>query len=353
MGHPLPEVERRSVMRRVVLCAVLTVLIAIPATASPTRRARVATRFIVSMQKPNGSFATGLSPVGTAADAVMSLVAARRGRDAIRLAAGYLERQVDKGNVGDIGLASKVVMAAVAVGANPKRFGGENLVKDIRSTQQPDGRFGESTPVFHHALAMLALAAAGTPPSPPAADWLASAQCDDGGWQFTEPATEADDEHCFNADMGSDFFTSDTNTTSLAVQALAVAPGTLEPGVDPFTYFELARDPIKGGWGYSHELTLTDANSTALVLQAHTAAGADVPEGAAKALAGLQYRRCGKRPGAFAFTWLDENEDGVYGKRSGPDLAATVGAIPGLLRLAFPIGHADVTKNRVRVPSCR
>jgi hypothetical protein len=342
--------KERDVRSRV-LCvvAIALVVVAAPAGAVTTRaRTRAAAHYLVSRQAGDGSFEGSVSPVGGAADGIVSLVAARRGPKAIDRAVGYLKAQVRAGAVDTVGLQAKVVMAAVAAGRNARNFGGENIVRRIRTSIQPDGRYGSTTAVLDHALAVLALTAAETPVAPGATQWLAGAQCTDGGWQYDEPAGATDNEHCWDG-TDTDFFQSDTNTTALAVQALASVPDTPQPAVSPFGFFRDARDDIKRGWGYDLTFTTTDANSTALVLQAFAAAGRSAPPAAVHALEDLQYLRCGQKYGAFAFTWIDPDGDGTY-KRSGPDTYATTGGILGLFGKPLPIAEHDVTRP---VSGCR
>ncbi|MGH2702512.1 MAG: hypothetical protein ACRDJB_13195 [Actinomycetota bacterium] len=281
------------------------------------------------------------SPLGSTADAVVSLVAAKAGQSAVNRAIDYLKRKVDKVlSDPDVGLRGKVVMALVAAGRNPRRFAGTNLVKEITKLEQPDGRYGEDTEVFSQALLLLALVAADKQPSDVGAQWLVDAQCDDGGWQFDEPAGPVDDEHCKDLSDPNDFNTSDSNTTSLAVQALAALG--VEPAADPFSFIESLRDDNKGGWGFTQEFTLTDANSTALVIQAYKADGQSIPSGGMDALRALQYPLCKKNHAAFAFSYEDNGNGGL--KRTGPDVGATISAIPGLLRLPFPIAEREITR---------
>jgi hypothetical protein len=331
------------------ICAVIASVPAVGVRAAPTpaARARGAIGYLADQQKKNGSFEGSLSPVGTAADAIVAMVAARRGRGPMNDALDHLRAQVRKGNASGIGLKAKVVLAAVAAGANPKRFGGTNLIKEIKDTVQSDGRFGGMTPAFDHALALLALEGTRAPVPEEAVAWLADAQCDDGGWQFDEPAAPEEDEHCLsNPDPDNDFFQSDTNTTALAVQAFA-ALGEDAPvlDADPFAFFGAIRDEVKNGWGYTWDFTLTDANSTALVLQAYASEDRDVPAGARKALSALQWGRCSETPGAFAFTWLQQ--EGGYARDQG-NVAATVAAVPGLLGVPLPVEHRRVRKGAPR-----
>ena len=96
-------------------------------------------------------------------------------------------------------------------------------------------------------------------------------------------------------------------------------------GVSPYPFFADSRDATHGGWGYTSGFG-TDANSTALVIQAYEAADRAIPSGGLAALRGLQDLDCG----AWSFNYTGD----VPGP---PDVGATIGAIPGVLRTAFPI----------------
>ena len=316
----------------------------------------MATRYLAAQQAENGSM-PGFSAIGSTSDAAVSLVAARRGAGALDDAMTFLVKQVARDEVEGLGETAKVVMAAVASGRDPRDFGGRNLVAEIRDTFSPrSGRYVESAPsakVVSHSLAMLALSAAGARVAPEASEWLRKAQCRDGGWQFDEPSRRDDNAHCGD---GTDFDAqSDTNTTAYAVQALAVAPAERRLRTSPFQYFRSARDAVKGGWRFEHRLrpfgarVYTDANSTALVIQAYKARDRRLPEGAMKALKALQRRLCGRTAGGFAYTW--EKRDGRL--RRGPaDLGATIGAIPGLLRRPLPVDAFEVTRPAPRPGRC-
>jgi hypothetical protein len=338
--------------RRVVALGVIAGVVsaAPPADATPKRRARVAVRFISSKQSSDGSL-PAFSKVGSTADAVLSFVAARRGDRASKRALDYLSAQVQSPDsaaeaVDTVGERAKVILAAVAGGRDPRDFGGRNLVREIKDVRRPSGRYGRQTPVFDQALAILALDAATARRSRTAARWLAGAQCRDGGWQFDEPARRRDNRHC-NDGSDDDFFKSDTNTTSYAVQALVVNQARLDRS--PLRFFRRARDAAKGGWGYARN-NLTDANSTALVLQAYAARERRHPRGALGALKALQYRRCGQNGGAFAFTYAPR--PGGRLARSGRDLGATIGGVLGLLERPLPIAPFDISEPAPARRSC-
>lgn len=334
---------------------------------SPARRARLAVRYLVRHQQDDGTM-RGFSPLGSTADAVQAMVAAGRAPKAIAEAISYIEGPVI--DDAPLGQKAKVLMAVVAAGRDPRNVAGHHdLVAEIESTQQPSGRYAvaEGDPsgaVISHALAMLALTAAGEPPSPEAAQWLIDAQCGDGGWQYDEPAGSADDEHCFDAaqtEPGADFSRSDTNTTSYAVQALARYPLADRLVADPFAFFETARDQIKGGYVYDPQSRcreaalppacfVTDANSTALVIEAHVAGERTLPGGVLHALEHLQYRTCGKVAGAFAFTWTIRDgklrrDPSAAAARDGSasNVGATIEGIMGLLRRSQPVPALEVT----------
>lgn len=306
------------------LCAVVLVGIAGIAEAAPLTdqdRAERAVAYLASRQRANGAI-VAFSPIGSTADAVSSFVAAGVGRTRMNRALGFLRAQVEAGKVDTIGLQAKVALAVAAAGANPRDFGGVNLIRSLRDTVS-GGHFGDSA-VFDDATAVLALEAADVTPGTGVAAWLLAAQCPDGGWAYDLPYGPGDDDHCYDG-TGTDFFTSDSNATSLVVQALA-GMHTTDWLRSPFGYFDTVRDGAKGGWAYSASFVATDANSTGLVLQAYVAAGLPIPAGGLIALRKLQYPGCG----AFAYTYSGDT-------KGDPDVGATIGAIPGLLRTSFPV----------------
>lgn len=346
-------------IKRGAALAVLAALLlsTVPAAAGPTlrRRARQASGWLTTHQNEDGSF-PGFSPLGSTADAVLSLVAARRAPSSIEAALDYLEAHVADADT--LGQKAKLVLAAVAGGRDSRDFGGEDLVQAMLDSEQQDGRYGAATPadpfdgeVTNQALVILALAAApGVDPSTNALVWLVDAQCDDGGWQHTGPQAADENGHCFTGNPNADFFRSDTNTTSLAVQAIAAHPQAIAPlESSPFRFFRKIRDQRKGGWGYTWNLRLTDANSTAAAVQAFVSFGKRLPDGAMRALTRLEYKLCGRRAGAFAYTY---EERGGRLRKAGPDEGATIAAIPALLKRTLPIRYVEVSKAAPGLPAC-
>ena len=352
---------RRCAAAGVALSLVLPIA---PAAARPRRDRRVAAaaRYLASNQADTGAVSGGFSQFGTTADAVLAWTAANRGERQIDRAMRWLEDNVDEATT--LGLKSKLLIAVATTGGDTRAFGGHDLVQEIQDTKTEEGQYGgeSNTDVGYHVLAMIALEAARVDRPQDAIDWLRDAQCDDGGWQFDEPSSANDDEHCFDSTAENDFASSDTNTTAYASIALSGTPDAT-PHHDPFAFFRTARDEYKKGWVYDPHgkcteetlgkefCYLTDANSTALVLMAYQAAGEEIPRSGDYALMNLQYRLCGKRGGAFAFGWTYDPDTERF-HRDGPNVGATVAAVPPIVRWTFGVDY-EVTRPVPKRRACR
>ena len=297
------------------------------ASTDDAGRAASAMAYVGAEQLADGSF-PGFSAVGSTADTVLDMTATGFGGAALTDALTYLRSQVHTGNVTGVGLTAKVLMAAEAALAagrtavDPTHFGGADLIASITGAERPSGRFRDAS-VFDQALAIIALVSAGATPTVAETTWLAGAQCPDGGWQFDRPHRASENRHCRDKSDPNDSTSSDTNTTAMAVMALH---GLRAPDADPFAFFHSIRDHVHHGWGYTWGFHRTDANSTSLVLQAFAADGKRPPARAARALRRLRYP-CG----AVAYSFDDD------GRRTGKDVAATIGAALGFLGEPFPV----------------
>ena len=304
------------------------------AATDSERRARIGVGYLASQQEADGSIPRSPPWIDRGRGHLHGGGSA--GADTIVDAMRYLRMQVAKGAVTNVGQRAQVSLAVVAAGGTPREFGGRNLIAQLRATEQPNGRYGRSTDVYEHALAMLALAAADAGPSTAATAWLARAQCGDGGWQNDDPPGPARTSTASTESIRVDFFTSDTNTTGVAVQALGRSRIS-RSGPRPVRL--LRRHPgsevrrLGAAWGFE----TTDANSGALVLEAYAASGRRLPSGALAALKALQYRRCG----AWAYSWTD-GRGGVV--RTPPDVGATIQAIQGVLQQPLPPETLPVSK---------
>jgi hypothetical protein len=108
--------------------------------------------------------------------------------------------------------------------------------------------------VFTHSLVVISLNHAGIPAASLASAYLRAAQLSDGGWGFGD--------------------SSDPDTTSLAIQALASAGRTIaDPDIAEAIAYLAASQGADGGWGF--DPAESNTSSTAFVVQALVAAGED------------------------------------------------------------------------------
>ena len=240
---------------------ILTLALALPLLAAEQPEVAEAVDWLLSKQQPNGGFTNGFdegSDLGATVEVILAAVAAGENPHSWRPSpVDYLEAQVASGTLQDAGSWSRVLLGVVALDEAPHAFGGVDLVSELLATQDlATGRFGDS--IFAHAYALLALDNAGAEISADAVEFLLAAQTDDGSWPM------------FAGDSV------DTNTTSLAVQAL-VAVGEDEAAREALPYLRSMQNADGGfPWQKPSDFgTASDANSTALVLQALTAL--DVP----------------------------------------------------------------------------
>ncbi len=313
----------RSLMILLTLGSLL--LTALPARAG----APEALDWLRSQQNDDGSFgdpASSISNLLTTADAVQAIVTAgedpntweKNGNTPITYLAANIARLSGAGDT------AKVILAAVAAGKNPRDFGGVDLVATLEGTLGDDGKFGgENDFQFHHCLAILALKSVGRPIPAAAVDYLKSAQIADGTWAWNFATTPGE---------------GDNNSAALAVMALIAAAEPADSAAIQLTIAHFTtQQNDDGGFPYiapSPYGTDSDANSTAVVLQALIAAGQD-PATWVKgdgntplsALAGFQ------------------NDDGSFAwQLAFPDanFLATVQAIPALLGQPYPIATTTV-----------
>jgi len=348
---------RRTLAALLATCALgATAHATAPAPPPPPREARWAATWLAGRVKPGG-YVTALDGKPDLATSVVIGIAlaaagvAPRTLDAI---AAYAAAHVDDYAVANgrdrPGALGRLALLAAASGRDPNAFGGHRLVDRILATQTsvgPEaGLFAD--PVYHgtfsHALGLLGVSAARalTADQRAARDraiaWLRTQQCADGGWQQAPRPVLLDLALTECAATGS-ANGPDTNTAAFAAQALA-AHGAA-PARDALGWFAAARNP-QGGWGYAPRAA-TDADSTALVVQAIGALGGTTD--ATKALLVLQIRCSGAKAdrGAFAY------QRGADGKLR-PNVYATAEAVPAVAHKPFPLTRPAATVARAPLP---
>ena len=201
------------------------------------------------------------------------------------LAANVADVIANEGVAGnDPGRIGGLLVVVDAAGGDPSSFGGADLpalLADTLGDYEP-GLYGATDPTYDGAyrqsLAIVGLVAAGGTPAAAAVDWLVAQQCDDatpsadGGWQ------------AYRADLGVgcgapdpvNFTGPDTNSTALAIQALAavdVTGGLVRAG----DFLDRAQ-AADGGFPFVSGGD-TDPNSTALVILAIVALNEDPTAG--------------------------------------------------------------------------
>jgi hypothetical protein len=315
----------RIAILTVALASILVGALPVLAAADVT----AALDYLQAQQNADGGFGSGFSPdstLGSTADVVLAIVAAGGDLAAFDQDGStpltYLEANASSATSG--GDLSKLILAAIAAGENPRDFGGVDSVAKLEGLADTSGRIGGETDTFvSHVLAVLALSSAQRPIPAAAVETIKDAQQENGSWAWDGTAETA----------------GDTNTTAFAVQALVA--GGEDPGSDPvanaLAYYKGIQNE-DGGWPYQNPSdygTATDANSTAVTIQAIVAAGQDPagPDWAA-----------GENTPVAALEAL-QNESGAFAWQAAvPDdnLLATVQALPALAGKAFPLATMDV-----------
>jgi len=296
----------------------LLVTFALPAWAEDPVETGLA--YLSAQQQDDGGFTNGFSEgsdLGTTCDVVLAIAAggqdaSARVSDGGNSPLGYLYAQVAGGAVDTLGLKAKVVLALLATGQDPTAFAGHDLIAELNTAYDgTSGSYGGT--IFDQALVMLALFDAGQPIPDEAAQYLLDNQCTDGAWALFGGTTAG---------------TGDTNTTALAVHALLATGHHSEIG-EAFAYFHRVQNS-DGGFPYQSPSDYgsdTDANSTAVVLQALLAAGEPLsnwtpggtdPLGALVAL---------HDPASGAFVW--------QAALPYPNVLATAQAIPAVAGYTF------------------
>lgn len=224
----------------------------------------------------------------------------------------------------------------------------------------PAGLYGSGDPqydgVFRQSTALLAQDAVGVRPARQAVNWLAQQQCDGGS--FT--AYRADSSEPCGSGSAED--TADTNATGMAIQALAVLGGNSKTVTSAVTWLKSVQNK-DGGWGYNPG-SPTDANSTALVIGALSAAGEnpekvlsrDGDNSPYKALGDLQLGCAadGKERGAFAYQ-PDEDSGDLTANDAATVAAALAAGGSGLATVAsndYEVADGSEEEATVTAPSC-
>jgi LPXTG-motif cell wall-anchored protein len=278
--------------------------------------AQKALAYIRTQQQPDGTF-KGFG-AGSTADAIYALVAAGAKPGEVKNGQasaldGLAKLAPEAAKPDQTGLAAKFAIAALLAGQNPRSVGGNDLVAAVeKGFNQGTGQYGKD--VTSHALALIALRGAGATVQPAAVQALEKLQLPDGGWSFDgAPATG-----------------SDTNTTSVAVQALVATGGSDQARQKALSYLK-AQQNADGGFPFSQTSqygNASDANSTALAVEAIVASGDSLNNWAKGGKTPLDRLLAFQNPSG-AFRFQDTPPDDNAG--------ATYQAVPAVKATTFPL----------------
>ena len=209
-----------------------------------------------------------------------------------------------------------LIQAALAAAADPRAFGGLDLVARLEAYFDPStGKYGDGQ-AFTQALAIQALVAAGQTVPTAARTYLHAAEDSDGGWDYQDVPN----------DTTNPYDTSDTNSTAMVLMALDAAG-------------DHSRDSAGLAWmhplqnadgGFSLQGGGSDPDSTALVDQAILATGGS-PTAAAWTV-----------NGHTPFSELEATQDpsGGYAYPGSPANPFTTSPVlPALFGHAFPVSN--------------
>jgi hypothetical protein len=281
--------------------------------ATPLVAAAKAIAWLKTQVSANGSLGNNLS---LTSELVLAVKAARQDPNSFHSPSpvAYLRSRSATILGQNVGVIGKVALAVEAAGANPYSFGGVNLIHAIRSKDRV-GLF--DTQLFDQSFAMMALRASVQPTSSLAFFQVLRQQDSSGGWGFAGPGDP------------------DTNSTSVAIQALQATSGLLHASplrsrslLAALKYLH-AQQNADGAFPYQRTSQFcastcpSDANSTAYVIQALVAAGGD-PRGGS-------WRKNGRDP-MNALVAMQASNGSFAGVSP---LIATVQAVPGLVALPF------------------
>ncbi|PKQ28041.1 MAG: hypothetical protein CVT63_04870 [Candidatus Anoxymicrobium japonicum] len=207
-------------------------------------------------------------------------------------------------------------LAVCSAGADPRSFGGRNLVADIKARIATDGHIGDM--VNDHCWGIIALVAAGEKAPDSSRTWLAARQNIDGGFGFS-------------GDSGSD-----PDDTGAALQALAAAGEDRQSNTIKRALSYLRFCQASDG-GFTWQAGASNTGSTAWCVQGLVAAGEDAGADA--------WAVSGKTPLDFLSSM--QKDDGHFRYAVDTDtnpVWMTAESVPAVLKKQFPLNMSNTPK---------
>jgi energy-coupling factor transport system substrate-specific component len=255
--------RRRSpaTVTAVSLSVLLALVVAlVPAGPARGRGAGTAVGWLERAQNSDGGFPASPGAGSSAAItgwAALGLEAVGRNpldvRTGGRSPIAFLRSEVER--IRSTGDLERTILALEGAGVSPRRFGGRDLIGELRRRRSQNGSFEGQVNLT--AFGILAQRAAGAPASTQArsAAWLRGAQNGDGGWGFVARAG------------------SDPDSTGAALQGLAAATGRARATRRGASYLRRAQE--RGGGFALAGSDDSNSQSTAWAIQGLVAAGTD------------------------------------------------------------------------------
>lgn len=231
------------------------------------------------------------------------------------------------------GNIAQLILAVTAAGQDANSFGPAGAKHDLFIDLQADynpatGEYG--TKIFDHIVSILALRSANQAPPPAAISFLKRQQKPDGGWSFD------------NADA----FGTDTNTTALALVALA-SDSSLDGCLvsKALSYLRAAQQP-SGGFPSQAAFPPSDPDSDGLVIEGLLAVGQD-PTAAA-------WTRSGNKNPVTDLLSFQQDDGSFSFPGIGPDnLLATTQPLVALASSHLPLTAAGTSFSTPSTPACQ
>ena len=301
-------IHKRFLSSAAILLATLSILALaadrLPALADGPR----AVAWLKTQQNDDGGFGSPASSAGATADVLLAVAAT--GDNALhwsseRMHQGQTSLDYLKANVRTeqrAGILSKIILALIASGQNPRTSLGVDLVARLEGMVGSDGKIGGPGDLNEHCFSLIALRSAQRPIPAASIQYLLQRQIADGTWSWNGDTAEG---------------SGDNNTAAIAVVALIAAGVPADHAQIQKTLAHLKEQQNDdGGFPYispSPFGTDSDANSTAVAMWAIVAAGQD-PAGVDWKYMAMDGRSALDRLRAFqndngAFRWQDAMPD--------------------------------------------
>ncbi|NOX61152.1 MAG: terpene cyclase/mutase family protein [Chloroflexi bacterium] len=167
---------------------------------------------------------------------------------------------------GDAGRIAKALRAAAAVQADPRDFGGQDLIAALEALYDSTTGFYHPGNLFRQNLAVLALVEAGRPIPPEVIPAMLAQQRPNGEWGWPIDPTPGDGSPA----------TGDVDTTGRTIHALVAAGlAPSHPAIVRAIRRLILSQNQDAAWGFSETHPISNADSTALAIEGLLAASWD------------------------------------------------------------------------------